>query len=472
MPVRRTLRFVFVLFAAAALAAPAAPAAERMWIGFHDDPSFRWVTDRESRIESSASQGASVMRLLVHWDQTARQRPALASDSFDPAYNFDDLDDAIRTAQEQDMEVLLSLVGTPRWANGGKPPNVMPRSLGDFTAFARAIASRYSGRFEGYPFVRFWSIWNEPNLQLFLTPQFDGRGRSVAPRNYARLYAAGYEGIKAGNRRALVAIGETSARGTDNPSGARPVHSPGRFLEGVARANPRLKFDAWAHHPYPFRPNLRPSQKVLWPNVTLGSLPELERNLSRLFKRKSVPIWVTEYGHETKPQDAFGVPYSKQSAYLREAIAIARTYPFVSMFIWFVYQDDPGQPWESGLYTRAGVNKGSAPSRFSSSARPLDPRNAVLALRRGTVSPAVMLHTRRFCVVDSRGETIGVTWRVRLAGRLVGVGQRAAPLQADCTINLRLGGFRVAKKGSYVATFELNDINGEKLTRRVTIRSS
>ena len=157
---RRTLRLVFVLFAAAALAAPAAHAAERMWIGFHDDPSFRWVDDRASRIESSASQGASVMRLLVHWHQTARERPASPSDPFDPAYNFDDLDDAIRTAQEQDMEVLLSLVGTPRWANCGKTPNVMPRRLGDFTAFGRAIASRYSGRFEGYPFVRFWSIWN------------------------------------------------------------------------------------------------------------------------------------------------------------------------------------------------------------------------------------------------------------------------------------------------------------------------
>ena len=469
---RGILRFAFVLFAAAALAAPAAHAAERMWIGFHDDPSFRWVDDRASRIESSASQGASVMRLLVHWDQTARQRPALPSDPFDPAYNFDDLDDAIRTAQEQDMEVLLSLVGTPRWANGGKTPNVMPRRLGDFTAFARAIASRYSGRFDGYPFVRFWSVWNEPNLQVFLAPQFDGRGRSVAPRNYARLYAAGYEGIKAGNPRALVAIGETSARGTDNPSGVRPVHSPGRFLEALARANPRLKFDAWAHHPYPFRPNLKPSQKVRWPNVTLGSLPNLEKNLSRLFTRKSVPIWVTEYGHETKPQDAFGVPYSKQAAYLREAIAIARTYPFVSMFIWFVYQDDPGQPWESGLYTRTGVSKGSTPSRFSSAARPLDARNAVLAFRRGAASPAVTLHARRFCVVDSRGETIGVTWRVRVGGRLVDVGQRAAPLQADCTINFRLGGFRVAKKASYTATFELNDINGERLTRRVTIRGS
>ena len=412
------------------------------------------------------------MRLLVHWDQTARSRPAVPSDPFDSAYNFDDLDDAIRTAQEHDMEVLLSLVGTPRWANGGRPANVMPRRLGDFTAFARAIASRYSGRFDGYPFVRFWSVWNEPNLQLFLAPQFDRQGRSVAPRNYARLYAAGYQGIKAGNARALVGMGETSARGTDNPNGARPVHSPGRFLEALARANPRLKFDAWAHHPYPFRPNLRPSQKVLWPNVTLGSLPELESNLQRLFKRKSVPIWVTEYGHETRPQDAFGVPYSQQAAYLRQAIAIARTYPFVSMFIWFVYQDDAGQPWESGLYTRTGSNKGSSPSRFSAAARPLDARNFVLPLRRGTATPLVTLYTRRFCVVDRMGETIGVTWRVRLAGRLMRVGQQSAPLQANCTVNVRLSRFAVTRKASYEATFELNDINGEKLVRRVTIRGS
>ena len=469
---RRTRRLVLVLVVLAALAAPSALAADRMWIGFHDDPSFRWVGDRESRIEASANQGASVMRLLVHWDQTAKTRPASASDPFDAAYNFDDLDDAIRTAQEQDMEVVLSLVGTPRWANGGKTPNVMPRRLADFTAFARAIASRYSGRFEGFPFVRFWSIWNEPNLQLFLAPQFDKRGRSVAPRNYAKLYAAGYEGIKAANSRALVAIGETSARGTDNPGGARPVHSPGRFLEELAKANPRLKFDAYAHHPYPFRPNLKPTQKVRWPNVTLGSLPELEQHLVQLFHRKTVPIWVTEYGHETRPQDAFGVSYATQGAFVRQAISIARSYPFVNMFIWFVYQDDQGQPWDSGLYTRTGATKGSSPSRFAAAAKPLDARNAELSLRRGTRSPVVTLYARRFCVVDSSGARVGATWRARIGARLVDVGQAAAPLQSNCTVTVRLDGFAVSRKASYVVTFDLNDINGEVLTRRVTIRGT
>ena len=106
----------------------------------------------------------------------------------------------MRNTQVRDMEVIITLWGTPKWANGGKTPNFMPKKLSDFTAFARAVASRYSGRYPGYPYVRFFSIWNESNLQLFLAPQFDAKGKSVAPRNYAKLAAAGYAGIKAGNR--------------------------------------------------------------------------------------------------------------------------------------------------------------------------------------------------------------------------------------------------------------------------------
>ena len=462
---RRTLRLALVLLAAAALAAPAALAAERMWVGFHDDPSFRWVSDRASRIEAAADEGATVMRLLVHWNQTAPRRPVDASDPFDPAYKLNDLDEAVRAAQRADMEVVLTLVGTPRWANGGKGPNVMPRRVADFGTFARAIASRYSGRFDGYPFVRFWTTWNEPNLQLFLAPQFDRRGRSVAPRNYARLHEAAYAGIKAGSPRALVAMGETSARGTDNPKGVRPIHSPGRFVEQLARANPRLKFDAWSHHPYPFTPNLRPSQKVRWPNVTLGSLLTLEANLKRLFERNSVPIWITEYGHETRPQDPFGIPYAKQASYVRQAIQIARRYPFVTMFVWFVYQDDPGQPWDSGLYTPAGEAKGSSPPTFSAAAKPLDARNAIVEVTSGT-APLVTLYARLLCVLNEPGTNIGVAWRLS-GGRLVETG---VPLRPDCTVAVRLSGVTVARKRSYRVTFEIKDIHGVGLTRLVTVR--
>jgi Cellulase (glycosyl hydrolase family 5) len=472
--VRRTFRLVLALCALAVLAAPAALAAERMWVGFHDDPSFRWVNNRASRVQGSATDGAAIMRLLVQWNLVAPRRPSTASDPFDPAYNFDDLDEALREAQKSDLEVMLTLSGTPRWANGGRGINAMPRRLSDFTAFARAISSRYSGRNNGYPFVRFWSVWNEPNLTRFLKPQFNSRGRSVAPANYARLYAAAYTGIKAGNPRAKVAMGETSARGSDRPQGVRPDHSPGRFAEGVARANLRLRFDAWSHHPYPFNPNSRPGQVVRWPNVSLASLPRFNAELKRMFKRKNVPIWVTEYGHQTSPPDSFGVSYARQAQYIRESIAMAKRLPFVEMFIWFVYQDDPGQPWDSGVYTQRGASKGTSPRAFGAAARPLDARNAVYTFRAGTLTPSVTLYTRRYCVGDKAGEPIGITWRIFRSGRLIAVDQQTAPLRIDCTISVRLrfprGG--VQKGRTYTATFALNDINGIELTRRLTIRGT
>jgi polysaccharide biosynthesis protein PslG len=370
---RRIVQLAVILGALAALATPAAYSANRMWVGFHDDPSFRWVNDRSERIQASARVGASVMRLLVHWNQVAPKRPDRPASPLDPAYNFGDVDQAVRTAREANLEVLLTLYGTPGWANGNRGPSFMPSRVRHFKHFAQAISTRYSGRFEDLPRVRFWSIWNEPNLQRFLKPQFDKRGKALAPRNYAALYAAGHQGIKLGNRKAKVAIGETSPRGSDNPRGKRRIHSPGAFALAVAKANPRLRFDAWAHHPYPATPNLRPGHKVRWPNVSLSMLPEFQRQLRKGFKRSKIDIWVTEYAHQTRPQDRFGVSYRKQAAYIREAISIVRKQRFTKMFVWFVFRDDPGQAWESGIFTQRGGAKGSAPSAFSRAVRGLRP---------------------------------------------------------------------------------------------------
>ena len=48
--------------------------------------------------------------------------PASATDPFDPAYTFGDVDEFVRNAQERGVEVLITLWGTPGWANGGQKP--------------------------------------------------------------------------------------------------------------------------------------------------------------------------------------------------------------------------------------------------------------------------------------------------------------------------------------------------------------
>src|SRR5437660_195962 len=88
---------------------------------------------------------------------------------------------------------------------------------------------------------------------LDLAQQADASGKPVAPKIYAKLYRAAYAGIKVGNPKALVGIGETSARGRDKPlnrPGLQETESPGRFAQLLSLERPKLKFAAWSHHPY------------------------------------------------------------------------------------------------------------------------------------------------------------------------------------------------------------------------------
>jgi hypothetical protein len=85
----------------------------------------------------------------------------------------------------------------------------------------------------------------------------------------------------------------------------------------------------------------------------------------------------------------------------------------------------------------------------------------------------VKLFARRFCANDPTGTLIGMTWRLYQRGRLIGVGQQSSPLLRDCTIAARLRFKRpIAKGQTYTATFELNDHNGNALSRRLTIRGT
>ena len=142
---RFVVRLLFLASLAAALAVPAATAADRMWVGFQDDPMFRWDETRTEALDRARGNEASVIRTIVDWSKVAPQRPAQAADPFDPAYQFGDVDEFVRNAQQRGLEVLITIWGTPGWANGNQKPQAMPSNIADFQNFSRAIASRYSG---------------------------------------------------------------------------------------------------------------------------------------------------------------------------------------------------------------------------------------------------------------------------------------------------------------------------------------
>ena len=127
-PRRKPVRHVPIIPAilVAAVLAPVAASADRMWVGFHDDPVLRFDADGRARWTSPPTNNASILRTLVTWADVAPEKPANAADPFDPAYHFDDLDEFVRNAQPRDTEVLMTLWGTPKWANGDKGRNYLP----------------------------------------------------------------------------------------------------------------------------------------------------------------------------------------------------------------------------------------------------------------------------------------------------------------------------------------------------------
>jgi cellulase (glycosyl hydrolase family 5) len=351
----------------------------RLIVGFQDDSSFRWAADRAESLDRGRDANATVIRTIVVWRDTAPNRPATPTDPFDSAYGLDDVDDLARNAQQRGIELLITIWGTPGWANGDETANHPPTDTKDLEAFAQALADRYSGRHAGYPAVRLFSAWNEPNLEQFLTPQFDADGESASPGLYAGLARAIHDGVKRGNPEALVAIGETSPRGHDRPSTGtvQDSHSPARFARLLSEERPKLDFDAWAQHPYPPRPGIAPAQPVRWPRVALGNLERFGEWLDEWFGGEGTPVWVTEYGHETNPSDPLGVPLDTQARFVDEALALADGNPRVRMLVWFILRDRPAEHWNSGLIAEDGSPK-PALERFTEAAAELDARNPVL----------------------------------------------------------------------------------------------
>jgi hypothetical protein len=463
------------LTAACAVAAVAFPLSAssypRMLIGFQDDPSFRWRDDRSSVFDLAQQANAGIVRTTVYWSRIAETKPANATNPFDPAYRFDDLDEFVRNAGMHGMEVMLTIWGTPAWANGGKGQNYAPTSPSSLQNFARALASRYSGRYASYPFVRYFTVWNESNLGLFLSPQYDAKGKPVAPAIYARMYRAAYAGIKAGNPRALVAIGETSARGRDRflgRKGTQETESPGKFAELLSKQRPALKFDAWSQHPYPTDLTQKPNQVVRWPNVTLSQLPRLEKSLDSWFRRKNIPIWITEYGYQTRPENPKGVSYSTQAAYARQVLNIAAGDPRVRMFIWFILRDDPTSLWKSGLVQREGAKK-PAFGTLAARAKALDGRSPQFVVRAGVKNPAVKFAALELWSRSGRGAKVGMTIAVYDGRKVMKTAQPASTLGYDGWVAFRLP-ITTVKGHTYYVTIDANDINGNTLKRSITVR--
>jgi hypothetical protein len=357
-----------LLVAVFLLCAPAATAAPGLKGGITDSGAA-YYHEPGDFYPALQELGVQVLRAHLNWGGrlgVARRRPVEGTDPDDPAYDWHLYDRIALQAQRHGVEVLFSIFGTPPWANGGGRPVRAPRNADRLREFAYAAASRYSGtwvRKDGVvlPRVRYWTAWNEPNLQIGLVPQWQRVGRRWVVQSavdYAEICNAVVEGIRTTMLRgSKVACGVTAARGNNNPKGLKPSVSPLAFLRAMKAAGAR-GFDAYAHHPYYGGPAETPATPSPGRGgVTLGNIDALVSELTRLYGRKR--IWLTEYGYQTNPPDlVFGVPWETQAEYVRQSFAIARAHPRIDMLLWFLLRDEPDpERWQSGLISADGERK-------------------------------------------------------------------------------------------------------------------
>jgi hypothetical protein len=367
MPGRQPLWVAFATAVLALALTASATASKGIAVGIFDDAST--FDDRQRTFPLLQELNVQVLRMTLTWggaNGVANRKPAQPTDPSDPAYEWARYDRAIEGATSAGIEVLLTIVGTPAWANGGGPPQVAPTSAADLRLFSYAAARRYSGTFldtstgRVLPRVGLWLAWNEPNSSVFLKPQFarvNGKWQPAAASAYARICNAVYSGVHAAGGPQQVACGATAPRGYNDPLSSRPSTSPLAFLR-AAKKNGLRRFDAWAHHPYYGNPSETPrTTKVGSHTIGLGNINSLVSQLTSLYGRK--PLWITEYGYQTKPPDGFfGVSWRKQAEYLQDAFEIARANPRITLMTWFLLKDSPSiASWQSGLMTVDGRRK-------------------------------------------------------------------------------------------------------------------
>src|SRR5215475_3252217 len=332
-----------VCAAAVMLIVPAvASASPYIQYGVQDDAYLSAGPSLDGRLDTLDRMGARLVRFTVNWRQVARTEPRKAVNPADPAYDWSNTDAVLNGLHTRKLAVLVTLYGTPAWANGGRKASALPASKWSLGAFATAVAQRY-------PWIRMWEVWNEPNLRSFLNPN--------SPVLYVqRLLNPTYAALHALNRANRVAGGATSPRAT--PSGMSPV----AFMRGMRAARPRM--DAYSHHPYPVTRRERPNGfygdtcRYCKGVLTMANLPLLLKEVRRDFGAKR--IWLTEYGYQTNPPDPSGVSRSVQAQYLAEAALRARNARIVDVLVNFLVEDEARLAgWQSGLLTASGAAKPS-----------------------------------------------------------------------------------------------------------------
>ena len=387
------LLLVLLLVALAVPASASASSGLMVSIMMDDDHLlYRDDAVRDFTLRRMKDLGVDYVRVSVLWSVVAenakkgkrrRARFRGADPHTYPPGNWDRYDRLVRAASSMGMGIYFNVTGPgPKWAHR-KAPRSQRRyarswkpKYNEYAKFVTAVGRRYNGRFNDendngavLPRVSFWSIYNEPNQQGWLTPQWQRRGGEMVPWSpvmYRELWYRGRRALdRTGHKDDIVLIGETAPLGSGLRNTPSPVY-PKRFVRELfciapngrrytgAKAKRRrcsllrkigeFRYTAWAHHPYTkdLAPTKRDKAREAITIANIGDLSALLDDVSKTSGRGPDRnlVAMTEFGYETDPPDPFsGVSPALQAEYINVGDWIAYRDPRVIANTQFLLRD-------------------------------------------------------------------------------------------------------------------------------------
>jgi arabinogalactan endo-1,4-beta-galactosidase len=143
--------------------------------------------ERQSVLDKMQAAGITWVRIDASW--------ARLEETAKGAYNsgqFAALQHCIDFSRAHNMQVLINVLGTPNWANGGAGGKAPPANVADYAGFMATIAGLFKGK------IAAWQIYNELN---------NGGFWSGTKAQYVALLQAAYPAIKGADPSALVVLG-------------------------------------------------------------------------------------------------------------------------------------------------------------------------------------------------------------------------------------------------------------------------
>lgn len=412
-----TRALVLLLVLAAALGA-AAPARADMEFGMEDEGLL--LSNQHlapAAVTAWRQMGVDIVRIHARWweiapDRNARRAPSRfnAADHKDRRYSWANLDNAVRMVRETGMRVMLTITGPgPTWTSS-EPSRRNPRwkpSATAYAAFSRAVAARYEDQVDRY------LLWNEPNQQGWLQPQWDCDSRRrnctpVSPHVYRGLVRAAVPQIRAADPDAEIVAGELAPIGNDPISDNTPI-KPLPFLREMACVDDRYRTlrtpacrgfkaaqaDSFGYHPHPLL--LAPDE----PNADIdeAQFADMKRVFTLLDRLRATrrlrigrTFHLTEFGYQTSPPDpAAGISLTLQTRYLQQAAYVAWKYKRVSGLSFYQWDDEPV------------VNRGSGTKRYAG-------WQTGLRFNSGRPKPVLSTMPAPFVIDLPRGRTTGLLW--------------------------------------------------------------